>query len=1235
MQPSSVHNKHVVSLAKTQALGHLARSTSSEVDNEVAHALASGRSIVSKTDWKEDDAQFLVQLIENQFPKGNIIWDWVGQQMVNRGFTKSQCRSKWKRIRTKVLHGDGTQTTKDRDYAREPDELLDDDDDEPSTAAEDAARWHSRQESGRSHGSQRTQSSRYRSRSPTSRSYQPSGQPRYDDRRSERDMEEENEIWSDDEDPNNGYSGYEQDHYPNYGESPSSARPRQHSQSHYRQSSSNMADENGEDSRLSAIATPNSFGKIEWKPEDSEFLVRLIESKFASRKVDWAWVSKQMEGRGYDRTQCKSRWWRVQHRQNQSGHGGSHGLNASRRQRQESGVTQGQDDKHVFVDSDNEDALQGEQQGELTTVEAQQGRDDPSVGSRASSVSEGPNSSRSRHDQQDTSNSKGEQQPPAEGRSSKGEHQKHIEWKEEDSRYMYRIIEREFPVGNVVWSVIAERMASRGYSQTQCMSKWRRHLKHSKLSNEGNVKGSGMSMDLDADMGSVTSGTGAGLLMEDERSPQHYRQSHRAESGGAKRLKTGPRDSGVSRDSEDYGHVGPLEARLVEMEYDRYYDAGGKRRRIEEAESHPDHSSHHRRHSHHHRHHHNSHQYDRSASIPYEDRYPKEHNDGYKHRDQDPASASYYADYYRDEREPPFDPRYSRHDARYEDETRLPREEEASRPALVNERYEPTATVVSVQGMGEERDEELPLESRGEPHSSSRRYHNQPIAAGEPQPSWTEERREGGGDANPDNREIAVATSPRLSYRGTPSHQAPPPPAALPAHHRQRSSSVASSGYREAYGSTSGQYYGHTSAGHDAPSVRSSRPDHHLQRQEGSHRPPEPVQRSRPIARSPERGFVGTYQGRRATATRQTVDRDEMYASRYESDGHRRVAPPLPTSSSYRYHHDELDYDRRRRYEGSLARGGPQDGDHEPLIDYAMEDDLDWAAGRWESRDMARLAAAVARQGRRWDAIRERIRVPVLVSPYDDDDEVYDGVRFEPFPYYRSEPRRISQSSLSGAHYQQSRPRSGSHGHHQHHHGHSRRQYTQSLPHQHSHRSSTSRHEGGTGGPLYAPPRQSRTTTSSGLTKRAMPPRAIPEVVDVDLTTDVLSGDEGVIKRGDMDREPELISSDDPEQQQQKQQQQQQPSQSQDQPESELAPTTTTTTEEQEESTSMSVDADEPSEIETAVVEAAAGDQEPKLVNDVPEPMEEEEAGEPTTAAAAGIATEEEGVESMPSVAAE
>jgi len=150
-----------------------------------------------------------------------------------------------------------------------------------------------------------------------------------------------------------------------------------------------------------------------------------------------------------------------------------------------------------------------------------------------------------------------------------------------------------------------------------------------------------------------------------------------------------------------------------------------------------------------------------------------------------------------------------------------------------------------------------------------------------------------------------------------------------------------------------------------------------------------------------------------------------------------------------------------------------------------------------------------------------------------------------------------------------------------------------------------------------------------------MPPRAIPEVVDVDLTTDVLSGDEGVIKRGDMDREPELISSDDPEQQQQKQQQQQQPSQSQDQPESELAPTTTTTTEEQEESTSMSVDADEPSEIETAVVEAAAGDQEPKLVNDVPEPMEEEEAGEPTTAAAAGIATEEEGVESMPSVAAE
>lgn len=229
------------------------------------------------------------------------------------------------------------------------------------------------------------------------------------------------------------------------------------------------------------------------------------------------------------------------------------------------------------------------------------------------------------------------------------------------------------------------------------------------------------------------------------------------------------------------------------------------------------------------------------------------------------------------------------------------------------------------------------------------------------------------------------------------------------------------------------------------------------QNKEARHRPQEPARYNEPIGRSPNRDLVGTihissspsssypngasHGGRRdrELVSRRgaeeeeyhVVERDERHyrdqqqlprrRSHHQPQKHHSRRPSSPDrggrddggrngggyyddeyekrrhrQSSAEYEHHRQDYGYRQST--SHGRGGQyqeRDGD---LIDYAMEDDLDWANGRWEGRDMARLAAAVARQGRRWDAIREQIRIPLLVSPYDDQEygDIYEGFRFEP-----------------------------------------------------------------------------------------------------------------------------------------------------------------------------------------------------------------------------------------------
>ncbi|KAF9163919.1 hypothetical protein BGX21_001271 [Mortierella sp. AD011] len=968
-------NKHVA-MTKTKTFGHLTRSTSSEVDNEVANALASGRSIVSKTDWKEEDAQYLVQLIETQFPKGNIIWDWVGQQMTSRGFTKSQCRSKWKRIRTKVLHG-GDAPSKERDNRdhlrdQEHDELIDDDDDDMGRPLlveprQEFGKWSQRQGYDRQLDG-KDYSDPYRSRSYETRG--PYNQHPREDYYYGRDRKEghrastsyhsgrqaaergamEDELWSDDDHAGRHIHDsvskrYSQDYHTH----PSS--PRQH---HRRQSSSHHArDETADDSlrSISAIAaTPTSFGKIEWKPEDSDYLVHLIESKFSSRKVDWAWVSKQMEGRGYDRTQCKSRWWRVQHRQNQnsqqnssSSHHGSSSQLLSRSKHQDlalngpdsNGMTSSKDDKGTLSD---EEIHQSNGQGSSRRGSAV---DDaaPALSGALELRPDGTNVDSPVVPAEEIGGS------PRAARAH--EHQKHIEWKEEDSQYMYRLIEKEFPVGNVVWSVIGEKMQSRGYSQTQCMSKWRRHLKNNKTPNDASR--SGMSMDLDMD-----------LELPNELRPNGYRRRGLEDrplysdpyTEGTKRFRRDGLDSRRYERSLDYNSVDLLDARMVEMEYDRYYDAGGKRRKTDDEGSQPPSELGYLYHR-------------RSRSPPYEDYHGYNSDLGRRHpQDIEPAS--------------PRRPREYSQDAEVSGVAMSTRDANGSSQPPSSAAYgdeqhppAPTSDPEHERDNGREEQQEEQSHNRGE-SQALRKHHNQPSSSIDDPQQWRDERREG-----------------RSADHG-----------AHHSRHHHRSSS-ASSSYRDYYNPS---HFKDDGISHNRPYSRGeptldnkdiTRPKYRNSEQENG------------VAR--RRGsFIGEESdGRRKEAA--AMDRDSLRPYDHTTEDIRNRSRHHKSRSSYDY---DVDFGRHQnRYNARYSQRPRQDFDRgdSDFIDYAMEDEMEWAAGRWESRDMARLAAAVAKQGRRWDAIRAQIRIPVLVSPYEDmDNDIYDGTRFDPYPsnYNLEEMRR-------------------------------------------------------------------------------------------------------------------------------------------------------------------------------------------------------------------------------------
>ncbi|KAF9976145.1 hypothetical protein BGZ73_009059 [Actinomortierella ambigua] len=377
---------------------------------------------------------------------------------------------------------------------------------------------------------------------------------------------------------------------------------------------------------LSEIAaTPTSFGKIEWKPEDSDYLVELIQTKFKSRKVDWGWIAQQMEGRGYDKAQCKSRWWRVQHRShNRNGSHGGNSIGTTTSSRGKRASISQSDDASVHEDDRPVAAVQMEEDDSKSEAKVRDHRQWGSAEYEDVDMSEEPIHPPSRLEEAPYSlpvvgkseSQRGYRGTTAAGTRStgagpdspqtpSGPTQKHIEWKEEDSQFMFKMIEREFPVGNIVWSVIAERMASRGYSQTQCMSKWRRHLKSMKKSADEQA-----GMDIDG---------------AEESAPayqQHQHQPHRLADRQGYSRPTSPRfdndydgyDSYRSRKrfngSEQfqqhaathfqhpppYGHPSsgssgstsrgaPLHHRSVsgyshpiEAEYDRYYDSGDHHR---------------------------------------------------------------------------------------------------------------------------------------------------------------------------------------------------------------------------------------------------------------------------------------------------------------------------------------------------------------------------------------------------------------------------------------------------------------------------------------------------------------------------------------------------------------------------------------------------------------------------------------------------------------------------------
>ncbi|KAF9116227.1 hypothetical protein BGX27_004078 [Mortierella sp. AM989] len=1024
--PSTLTNKHV-SVTKTKTLGHLTRSTSSEVDNEVANALASGRSIVSKTDWKEEDAQYLVQLIEAQFPKGNIIWDWVGQQMTNRGFTKSQCRSKWKRIRTKVLHGSDP-PNKDRDARdhlpdQEQDELIDDEDDDMgdrrlmlAESRQEYGNWSQRQDYDRLDRSDPHSSHIYEPRNSYDQHRHEEyyyGRDRRESRRSqsspapppppshrvstsynsgrhatENSAMEEDELWSDDDHGGRNIHDttpkrYSQDYQTNI--SPSKQ------QHHVRQTSLHQVRDEGVDDSMRSIsaitATPTSFGKIEWKPEDSDYLVHLIESKFALRKVDWAWVSKQMEGRGYDRTQCKSRWWRVQHRQNQnsqqnssSSHHGSTSQPLLRNKQHRSsdqalndaystGVANGRDDKNIL--SDEETHQNSGQRSSRQGSAVIQGASSATQPSKQMIQPDKPDVDR--HRQQHVG-IKGDEESQLAVAGEQGtsprptrahEHQKHIEWKEEDSQYMYRLIEKEFPVGNVVWSVIGEKMQSRGYSQTQCMSKWRRHLKNNKAPNDASK--SGMSMDLDVDIES-----GSNELRSTgnrRRGPEDHPLYNDSYTEGAKRFRRDGLDSRKYESSLDYKAVDPLDAHIVEMEYDRYYDAGGKRRRADDEDSQPPSES-------------GYHHQDRSS--PFEDYYGYDGDSGRRH----PQEAASVSSRYRRKYSRDFEPSEATMTARDVDEL-------GQSPVSAAYRDERHASTPTEHGRNHRRNDNVAHVNRGEDQEaqsqsrqdlqSSRKHQNQP-------PSTT------GSQRKPEEKRERRG----IDYSHTHSDYHP--------RHHHRSSS-ASSSYRDYHSSysLSGIHASSDNVSHSHPYSREPAPEQN--RGVSRHSSREPDLQSQTTKRSPDREPSTRLSiGEEREERHREADRDNLRTFDYspEDIGNRDRHRKARLSHDY-----DGEYDRHHiRHSNRYSQRPRQDSDRRDsdFLDYTLEDEIEWAAGRWESRDMARLAAAVAKQGRRWDAIRAQIKIPVLVGPYDDlDSSIYDGAQFDPHPvrqYYPEEMRR-------------------------------------------------------------------------------------------------------------------------------------------------------------------------------------------------------------------------------------
>lgn len=951
--PASITNKHV-SLAKTKTLGHLTRSTSSEVDSEVANALASGRSIVSKTDWKEEDAQYLVQLIEKQFPKGNIIWDWVGQQMTSKGFTKSQCRSKWKRIRTKILHS-GDTSGKDRDLRgsreQELDELIDDEDINDTPSRDDSGLGMGRpsayspaRESDRGYYNGNSDNFRdnedygsspqvrHRSTDPYHNRPSSSWEPRH-----RTDDYPREEYWSD-----NDESRYPPSRNGGYGEhirrTSTSSRQygdRERERERYqpswspsenrRRPSSIGYDEDDGPSLSTIVATPNSFGKIEWKPEDSDYLVRLIETKFAARKVDWAWVATKMESRGYDRTQCKSRWWRVQHRQNQANNQGA------KNKRTEQPIDELQDDgEDIDVPKVDEHFSESPQVNKPDTAYEDRER-------MSSSPSPAPEYTKEHTTPRDkTKNGSENESPRAKGQ----EHQKHIEWKEDDSLFMYRMIEKEFPVGNVVWSVIGEKMASRGYSQTQCMSKWRRHLKNCKLTGESVLPNKQESTDVDMMDTAETV-----LVDENNRSSSRYRDvgyEDDVTEGAAKRVKTGDYHSRYII-APELGNI-PLDPKLVEEEYDRYYDKGGKRKAVDEdpsSESRVRYLSEALSHS----------SPPPQAYSSYDEKRHRDDGDHVEHRSKrrELSGSSESRRYAQQDWDPYYDERDSRRG-------RHVSEERNDRPSSSHDDY------AHEKDRSEHR---LREPSNGRPHREAPRS-----SSSHPQDDYPRRDSESRGSV----REREYQYKPRgLEYR----------PRGSDYEYRPRSD------------------YEH-------------RPRDIEYRPRGSDYRPRGSSEYRPRS---------DYEYKpRSSRTSHSQDRER----------HRSYTDP----ASHDYDHREQ---RERGRERDRDRDRERDHEFGDLDLLGDDEEMDWEAGRWAGRDMARLTAAVARQGRRWDMLREQIRMPTLVPYFEEDEDIYEGM-FDAPP-----PARVSSSHRSYGNSAYDEPMREKHHHHHHHHHQHHRQVSQQF----------------------------------------------------------------------------------------------------------------------------------------------------------------------------------------------